>query len=230
MKIIQNDKLIKRNTRIGQIASLAGLGVLALGLITSFRSAELVTLAWASLLLGFILSQVGLHYGNRFGRRPRPDEQINEALKGMDDRYAIYHYKSPASHILVGPAGLWILFPRNQAGKIVYEKGRWRQKGGGILAAYLRLFAQEGLGRPDLDIETEIEGAKRMFKTKSPDLELPEFNPILIFTNEKAIIEADEAPTPAISIKKLKDFIRKTAKEKALNPAKITEICSAIES
>ena len=57
----------------------------------------------------------------------------------------------PTAHLLVGPVGVWVLMPRHQAGRITYDenKNRWRQKGGNF---YLKIFAQENLGRPDLEI------------------------------------------------------------------------------
>ena len=91
MQIIRNDKLIKRNARISTFTSLGGLGVLIAGLVVSFSRPELVVWAWGSLLLGFILTQVGLYFGNRWGRKPRPDELLDTGLKGLDDRYTIYH-------------------------------------------------------------------------------------------------------------------------------------------
>lgn len=228
MRIIRNDKLIKRNARIGAIASLGGLVVLGAGLFISFSRPEQIALAWGSLLVGFILTQVGLYFGNRWGRKPRPDEMIDAGLKGLDDRYTIYHYNSPVAHLLLGPAGLWILLPYHQAGKITYEKNRWRQRGGGFLQAYMRLFAQEGLGRPDLDIVTEKDSMVKFFKKYLPDLSPPEINVALVMTNEKAEIAVENPPTPIVPVKKLKELIRKNAKQNVIAPEVIEKIKSAL--
>ena len=72
-------------------------------------------------------------------------------------------------HLLLGPSGIWVLLPRHQTGKIIYQKGRFKQKGGGILQGYLRMFAQEGMGRPDLELEGEIDAVKRFIKKKLPE-------------------------------------------------------------
>lgn len=229
MKIIRNDKMIKRNARIGQFTSLAGLATLGAGLYISFAQPEMIGAAWGALLLGFLLSQVGIFFGNRWGRRPRPDEHLDEALKGLDDRYHLYHYSSPVSHLLTGPAGLWLLMPRHQGGRITFEKGRWRQRGGGIFQAYLRAFAQEGLGRPDLDYEAETSALKRHLEKNLPDEELPEIQAALVMTNENAVIEAVDAPFPAVQAKKLKDLIRKSAKESGLAPTRLEKIQGVLE-
>ena len=228
MQIIRNDKLIKRNARISAFTSLGGLGVLIAGLVVSFSRPELVVWAWGSLLLGFILTQVGLYFGNRWGRKPRPDELLDTGLKGLDDRYTIYHYNSPVAHLLIGPAGLWILIPYHQSGRISYEKGKWRLRGGGFLQGYLRLFAQEGLGRPDLDALQEIEAMRRFFKKYLPDLSMPEFQTALVITNEKAEIAVTDPPIPIVSLKKVKELVRKSAKEKGLIPTQIQVIQGAL--
>jgi hypothetical protein len=217
MKIHTNERLIKRNSRLGQIASLLGLLVLVGGMYISFRYQNMGATAWVALLIGFALSQLGLYYGNRWGRRPRPDEHLSLALKSLDDRYGLYHYRTPVPHLLVGPSGVWVLMPFHQIGKITYEKGRWKQKGGNIFQRYLRLFAQEGIGRPDLDAPNTVQVIQRYLKKQLPEISFPEPQPVLVFTNEKVELETDDAPILTVPIKKLKEVIRKSGKETILD-------------
>lgn len=224
MKVITNDNLIKRNRLLGQIATISGLLVLVGGMFVSFRYPTFAGLAWVALLVGFALSQIGLYFGNRWGRRPRPDELIDQGLKGLNDQYSIYHYTTPAAHLLVGPSGLWVIMPYYQVGKIVYEKGRWKQKGGGFMQRYLRAFAQEGIGRPDLEAPAEAEAITRFLKKRLSDENIPEAHTALVFTNEKAELEVDGAPILTLPLKKLKEAIRKSAKENSLSPLLTTEI------
>lgn len=220
MKIISNDKLIARNRKIGQITTFASLAILAAGLIASF-SQNYFNLSFAALLLGFVLSQVGIYFGSRWGRSPRPDEKLSQALKGLDDKYSLYHYTTSVPHLLVGPAGIWILMPYPQSGTIHYDtnKDRWKQKGGSL---YLKIFAQEGLGRPDLEAHSyEVEMQKYLRKLLGENLDLPPIQPILVFTNEKTVVQSENAPIHALNIAKLKDFIRHQAKA---NPIPIESI------
>ena len=224
MKVITNDKLIKRNGRLGQLSTIAGLLILVGGMVVSFLNPNYAGFAWIALFVGFALSQIGLYFGNRWGRHPRPDERLNEGLKGLNEQFSLYHYMTPAAHLIVGPSGLWVLMPYYQQGKIIFEKGRWKQKGGGFMQRYLRIFAQEGIGRPDVEAPAEASAVNRYIHKKLPDLQFPEANVALVFTNEKAELEVDGAPIPTVPLKKLKEVIRKSAKEQPLPPDLIREI------
>jgi hypothetical protein len=119
--------------------------------------------------------------------------------------------------MLVGPAGIWILMPYYQSGKIVYEKKRWKSKGGGFLQSYLRLFGQENMGRPEIESETEIESTKRyLLKILPEGSEVPQIQSVLVFTSPKVDIQVKDAPLPAITPKDLKDFMREKSKEKPM--------------
>ncbi len=83
MKIIKNAKIIKNRNTIGQACSLGSLLILGLGLYLSFQE-QLIGLALIALIVGFILSQIGIFMGNRWGKSPRPDEVISASLKGFD--------------------------------------------------------------------------------------------------------------------------------------------------
>ena len=226
MEIHTNERLIKRNARIGQITSITGLAILAGGMIISFTRPEMFSISLVALLIGFGLSQIGIYFGNRWGRRPRPDEVLDTALKGLDGRYSIYHYTTPTSHLLVGPAGVWVLMPRHQAGTITYDenKNRWRQQGGNL---YLKIFAQENLGRPDLEVGSEIHAIASFLEERLGEEKVPEVSAALVMTNEKCVVDADNAPAPTLEEKKLKDFIKKTAKSKPISLDLVKEIQTA---
>ncbi|GIV66540.1 MAG: hypothetical protein AB1457_02985 [Chloroflexota bacterium] len=216
MKIVSNTKLIKRNKKIGQTLTIGALIVLAIGLYYSFTQPEQITITFGALLFGFLMTQIGIYFGNRWGRSPRPDELLTSGLKGLEDKYTLYHYITDIPHALIGPAGIIALIPISVGGTIIYDenKNRFRQKGGNL---YLKIFGQEGLGRPDLDAQYTINDLEKFLKKKFPELEIPEIQSILVFTNPKARLETNGAPIPALPLEKLKEFIRKRGKEKPVN-------------
>lgn len=221
MKIVRNEKLIKRNNKIGQWTSLAALVVLGIGMYISFKHQELFVWALASLLIGFTLTQISMYFGSRWGRSPRPDEKLDAGLKGLPSDFVIYHWMTPASHLLVGPAGVWVLLPYSLRGKVTYQKNRWRLAGGGFMQTYLRIFGQEGLGRPDLEAEAEINAVRKALTAQMEESEIPPIQAALVFTEDQITIEAGDAPLPALPVKKLKEFMRNKAKEKPITTASL---------
>jgi hypothetical protein len=224
MKIIKNEKLIKRNGTIGQYLSLGALVVLGLGMYISFTRPELFTISLICLAVGFIMTQVGMYMGTRYGRSPRPDERLDAGLKGLHSDFHMLHYTAPVSHLLVGPSGVWVILPFQQGGQIFFDKKRWRVRGGGFFQAYMRVFGQEGIGRPDLEAEGEAATLKKFLVKNLGESNVPEIKPILVFTNEKVELEAGESPIPAMKLKQLKEFMRQGAKSRALTSEQVAQI------
>ena len=213
MKIVSNNKMIRRNKRIGNFTTIGSLVVLGMGLYISFtaQSSEGFTWSMVCLIVGFLMSQIGIFFGNRWGRSPRPDELITNALKGLDDKYILYHYITAVSHLLVGPAGVWVLLPFQQQGAITYDsiKKRLHQKGGNW---YMKIFAQESIGRPEQEVTSSISELNKFIKKESEISGLPEPEAVLVFVNPKSSVNANNAIIPTLHVEKLKDFIRGQAK------------------
>ncbi|OQY36130.1 MAG: hypothetical protein B6I38_00420 [Anaerolineaceae bacterium 4572_5.1] len=229
MKIVTNEKLIERNAKIGKYTGFISFAIFAAGIFISYKYPEQMGYSLLALMSGFILSQISMYFVNRWGRVPRPDEALNAALKGLDDRYALYHYSSPVSHLLVGPAGLLILLPYFQKGVITYNenKKRWKRKGGN---PYMSFFAQDSIGRPSNDIKFETQSLNKAL-SEIPDFEVPPIRAVLVFINEKAKVDAENAPSPTVHSVQLKKFIRKEAKgNNALSMVDVKTICDSLET
>ena len=225
MKIITNTKLIKRNTKIGQYLTIIALVTLGAGLYITFKMPDKFVLSMGCLLVGFFLSQIGMYYGNRWGRSPRPDEIIDKNMKGLGREYTIYHYTTPASHFLTGPAGLWVIMPYYQGGKIIFDGKRWKSKGGGFARTYMRLFGQETMGRPNLEADAEIRSVtQHLTRFLSDGFHLPEIKAILLFTSPQATLEVENSPYPAMKTDELKEYLKSRSKEKPISDEELTSI------
>ncbi len=218
MKIVTNNKYIRRNKKIGQFTTFGSLGILVIGFIISLQpDPALFTYSLLALVVGFIMSQVGIYFGNRWGRSPRPDEVLSAGLKGLEDKYTLYNFMTVVPHLLVGPAGIWILSTFTQQGVITYDPGkkRWHQRGGNFL---MKIFGQEGLGRPDQDTYSLVQEFQK-FVTKEvdiPNLPTPQVAMVFLADPKKVSLVAPDSPVPAMHIEKLKDFVRKQAKENSI--------------
>ena len=141
----------------------------------------------------------------------------------------MYHYTTPVSHLLVGPAGVWVMMPYHQRGQAMFKKNRWRLSGGGFVQSYMRIFGQEGLGRPDIEIDNEIRSLKKHLSKKMDESEIPEINALMVFTDDTVEIDGEGSPVPAMKLKQVKDFMRQKAKEKKLSAETLNKLKTMFE-
>jgi hypothetical protein len=231
MNISNNTKLINRNKKISQAVLYMSMALLVLGLVWSLTSPSVTQTQFSYLILipAYILVQVSIFMANRWGRSPRPDEIIAQSLKGLPDQYTLYNYNAGVPHLLVGPAGLWIVKPYYHSGEISYDadKGKFLQNGGPFIIS--KLFAQESL--PDILHDSRI--VKRQFSAFVEKNSLNfSIEPKIanIFYSEKADIIARNAPEPTMNSEKFKDFIRNQAKQNPTSNDAIKEITSQLPS
>ena len=209
MKVYVNQRYVERRASVGKWASLLGLVVLLGGFIVSLRDPRLFFISFGTLVVGFLLSNVGIYYANRYARSDRPDAVLAQTLKGLDQRHALYQFLLPVSHVLREPGGVTVFIPKQQEGQISFENGRWRHKQG--WGRLLRWVGQEGLGKPEEELERETQTLRDWLQQQAPDLEVP-VRGLVLFTNPKAVIDLDNPPVPVLSPKQLKSWLRKAGK------------------
>jgi hypothetical protein len=213
MKIVTNDKLIERNKKIGNYLSIGSIIILGVGMYLSFQD-NMIQYSYLALIFGFGFSQFGISLGNKFGRSPRPFEALGDNLKGLAETFTLYNYHGPAAHMLVGPAGIWVISPFPQKGTISYGNNKWSQKGANW---YMKVFAQEGLGKPDKEAAVAAEEVVKYLNKNNLSELAPFVNPVVVFTNDKAVVSAAEAPVQTVHVAKLKDMMRREAKKTNLS-------------
>lgn len=229
MKIIKNEKLIERNKKLGNYISMGALAVLGGGMFISFQKPEWFAYSLVCLVVGYILTQIGMYMGNRWGRSPRPDEKIDTGLKGLHSEFQMYHYVSPAPHLLVGPAGIWVLIPFHQHGRVEFNGGRWKLSGGGFIQTYMKIFGQEGLGKPDAEANAEIASVQKFLEKNLEGQEIPAVNAIFLFTSEDIQVDVQDSPFPAMKLKQLKDFMKQESKTRKLSSLQVSAINGLFE-
>ena len=240
MKIVIDQKKVNRYRKIGQYTSLAALAVLLGGfviaisqIITTFQTGpdvpqldeSMLTYSYLAMFIGLVLTQISLYFGNRWGKRELVDQTITNNLKGLDDRYTLYHYTAPVPHLLVGPSGILVITPMYQAGKITYERNRFRQSG---VRFFSRLFGQEGIGRPDLEAQGYLQDLDRFIQKNLPEGKPLEPFAAIVFTNPKVNLQIEGAPYPTIPVDKLKDFVRRKAKEQMASMDKLQPLLAEL--
>ncbi len=220
MRVYVNEKKVRFRSRVGTIASLVGMGVLLGGMIITLRIRPdrpdypfWLSLALAALVVGFFAAQIGNYNIRYFARRPiRMDQALDQALKGFDDRYEVYHWLLPADHVLLGPAGLYVVVLRDSRYPVHAVGARWRQPF--TLRRVFTILAQEGLGDPVGEALAEVKRLREWLQKIDPDLDV-EVKPLVFFVEPVPITREDPAVPPLLP-KELKKYLRKQAKEDRL--------------
>jgi hypothetical protein len=227
MRIVSDDRLIRRNTTIGKYTLIAGMallvGALVVNIVALTRPQEtgLLTYVIAAFFVGFTLTNIGTIFNNRWGRRP--DRALAEALKGLDERWTLYNYKLGASHVLVGPPGAIVMVPKFQAGRVQYNGKRWVNPG--ARRAFFGLMNPDPLGNPVAEANAEVETLKRFLQRQDPPLDL-EPKAAIVFVHPRAELAAKDAPLPALHVKQLKEHVRRLPKEPEFSPRAVAALLS----
>lgn len=213
MQSITNEGMIARRSRLGKVATVAGLGFLVAGLVVSFKLQETpwLWLSFLCLIVGLLVSSVGTFNMNRWVREPRADQALERGLKGFDNRYRLYNYYLPAPHVLLGPGGLFVLTAKGQDGVIRYEGGKFRRSFS--LGRVLRFLGEEGMGRPFAEAEGEVQAIQRFLEERGAG-EGIEVQNVVVFYNPRAELALSEPPQPVANPKGLKKAIRTQTDQK----------------
>jgi hypothetical protein len=203
MRIITNETLYKRNARVALAGNLIGMFLLVASVYVLFYDSANFGRYLLFLLGGALFTQVGVYF-NRWNKRP--DRALGKALKSLDDNYTLYNYTSPASHLLAGPSGLWILLPRNTRGLITYDAKRRKWKASKV--ALLKRLGQEGIGNPLAEASAEADALDRWLAKHWKGEPVP-VSAALVFVEDEAEVQVGDAALPTASVKKLKQVVIK---------------------
>jgi hypothetical protein len=204
MRVTTNSKLIKRRAKFGTYASLGGIAILALGMLASFQP-QYVWVSLVALIAGFLLAQYGNYNLRRYGRSPRPDQAIEDSLKGFDDRYHLYAWTLPAPFVLLTPQGLYAFVTRDQTGKVTATGSQWRT--GFSLGRALMMFSQEGLGNPTQEAQANAAKLKDWITSKLAETNVS-VQPVIVFLDPRAQLDITDPVVPVLDAKGVKKWLR----------------------
>ncbi len=178
------------------------------------------------MLIGGFLSQIGTALVSRFGREPRTDQIIDASLKGLDDRYATFHYLLGSDHVLVTPEGLFAILPRMEKGEITYKDGEWyHQKPKGRISIRNRARVMRGIEK---EAQRELQSLERSLakhlKSVEDDLNT---QAMLLFLSKDAQLDVEEPTLLSTHRKKLKETVRSLDRGRSLDPESIRRLATS---
>jgi hypothetical protein len=217
------EKGIERKAKLGKILTFGGLAVVVVIFIYSLQSDVLNNSFLIIVLIAMLLSQYGIFLDNRWGKHPRIDEVFDQALKGFDSKYSLFHYELGANHVLISPSGVHALIPVILEGEISYDDEKWYQ-------TRIRRGKERTKKIKNLitDAAIEVRSLTKALKKRLEDQEIPEVKPILVLLHDDATSNASNAPIPIVHQKKLKSLIRKLGKGPTLDEGQVLQVADSL--
>jgi hypothetical protein len=210
MQLVANQQLVKNRVRLGIGFHLAALAVFAVGLALSLSTqatGELSWQSWIAILIGLALYSLGQTQLRRWGPRNRQEEQLGQAIRGLDDRYKLYAFLSSSlpDYILVSPAGVHVLIVRTESGKVSVVRDVWRTVGGSRFSALLG----RGLGSPSADAKRQLQQVQTILN-QSGLSDVPT-SALVVFTHAQVQLRIEGSSVTVTRLRDLKDVLRRMA-------------------
>jgi hypothetical protein len=199
-------------------------------------------ISFAALAIGFMLASIGSYYINRFARRrwpgsrlfERPDEVLERAMKGFDDKYSYFAMSLPVGYALAGPNGVTVFAVRSDKGRVIVNGDKWREPFS--FGRIFTIFAREGVGNPGREIAEQAEKIRTILNAANgesepvatADLTKTPIDGAALFLNSEVQLELNNPSTPALRADQVKDYLRNRAKEAKLNNATQRALLAAL--
>jgi hypothetical protein len=225
MQLVANQQLVKNRVRLGLVFHFGAMAVLIGGAVLSTQldpAREIAWQTWVAFVAGLGLYTLGQTQLRRWGPGKRQEEQLGQAIRGLDDRYKLYAFLSSSlpDYILVSPAGVQVLVTRTDGGQISCVRDKWKSSGTRLMS----LFGP-GLGNPSADAARQLQKLRALLVEWG--LQDVPTSSVIVFTNARAQLRVEGASSTITRLKELKDVLRRMAGKGtnvALTTSRIREI------
>jgi hypothetical protein len=206
MKIMIDQAQVQRKRRLSNVASIGGLFLLLASVVLPLLKPEFATYSTILMVLGLAVAMIGIYFANRWVKKPRPEDRLDDALKSLSDFHCLYHYpKLPCDHVLLTPWGVLVLETINLEGEFHYREGRWKEKMG--LGRALRYIVEEHLGNPIKSaLASEAYLKSRLNENIPTGREIP-VHSVVVFVHPSAVLDVENPETPVCKVDKLRRYV-----------------------
>jgi hypothetical protein len=217
MNVFTNESYIKEQLRSARRMQIAGLVSLVLAFLISCPLSLgynlhplVILLAYPFLLVGFPLLTMGNNRLRRLRSIPRSDLLLNAELKGLNNKYSLYHYVpvegKTVKHLLVAPAGLVVMESRDTTGQVSCASGpkgdHWN-----VRTSFLDRISgnRPPLGNPSRDLDGSLALAKGLLESiGKPGVEA---RGLIVFTRQEDM-EVEGCLYPVVPLSETKAAVR----------------------
>jgi hypothetical protein len=197
---------LKNRAALSNLASTGGLVLLLASVVVPLFLPRWAKFSFVVMVVGLGTAMVGIYFANRWVRRPRPEERLDQALKPLNDSHHLFHYPAlPCDHVLLTPNGVVLLETVNLSGEFYYQNQRWKEAM--TMGRAIRFFVEEHLGDPIRSVrQAENDLKERIHQELGQDISVP-IKPIVVFIPPGAHLELEETPIPVCKVEKLRKQI-----------------------
>jgi hypothetical protein len=197
MRVVINEAQVERNRKISHIlffVSLAGMG--AGFFFTWTQPAESTSISCFILPILLFMTLMSVRMANTWIREPRPVNVLAESLKGLGQKYTIFHYLLPAPHVLIGPEGVFTI-------TTVWQDRAYRVKGkkwygdNGLLRRLNGFMRQDLIGNPFQDAQFHAQQVQRLVSKIAPDSNV-QVQPLVVLIHPRSSVELDDPVFPVL--------------------------------
>ncbi len=213
MRVIADEKRIKRRTKVGEIVPLVALAVLLVATVLIFAKPEWMWTTMVLVWVGLLLSLTGSYLAERYVGPLAHHKKVVEALEKLDDNHILLLYTLPVPFVLVEPGGVTTITVSSHGGEIAYRDGHWVHHE--RLSLFRRLAGQESLRHVVRQAALDEETMRRFLAERLPDVEVP-VRGVLLFIHPDAQLEARDAPIPAFRPSRLRRWLRRSGRRDPL--------------
>jgi hypothetical protein len=201
MKILLDRQRLARRARLAHAASLGGMLAMLLSVVLPLWRPSLETASFILLMAGLTVSMLGIGAANRWVKRPRPEDVMRLALKGLPESHRLYHYLLPADHVLLTPSGIVVIHPVTLDGAFSYRDGKWHQRFS--IGRALRFIVEPSLGDPVEQARGEAHALRDFLGDRAPTI-AASVSPIVLFTHPAATLDAPSTDIPICTVDRLR--------------------------
>jgi Nuclease-related domain len=217
LNIFTNEEYFKAQQKSARRLQLLGTAFLVIVFLIScpislgyVPNPYLIVLSYPFLLAGFPMLVMGNNRLRRLKTTPHADLLLNNELKGLNNKYSLYHYVQLdgqiIKHLLVSPSGIQVIETRDSLGKVSCKSGpngdRWRERTGLLERVSGNITP---LGNPSRDLQGELEAVRKLLE--SIGKESVQARGLIVFTRQEDL-ELEGCSFPAVPLAETKAAVR----------------------
>jgi hypothetical protein len=194
---------LKNRATLSNVAASGGLVLLLASVLVPLFLPKWSQFSFVVMAVGLGTAMVGIYFANRWARKPRPEDRLDQALKSLSDNHHLFHYPAlTCDHVLLTPNGIVLIETVNLSGEFYYQNGRWKETMS--MGRAIRYIVEEHLGDPIRSVrQMENDLKARLQKVLGSDLTIP-IKSAVVFVHPGAHLEIEASAVPVCKPEKLR--------------------------